>query len=411
MSIRNQSHLNLPANLLKPKTDLLKSIPLNPKYEELKNSNLISNYSAPKWAKQQINPEHIPTEKLNLSSSNTPVQKWLLSEVPEDFNLFIKREDLNGSTLGGNKIKKLEFSLAKAIKMGCNHIITTGTILSNHCRTTALCCAQLGLKCTLLQTSNKKPDEILTRGNTLLSLLSGAECILLPADKSREEVNDFLDQAMAKSKKEGYKPFLIYRGGTQGDAIFSYINVFQEMLNQPAFQNAKITDIVCTSGSGGTAISLALAAKLSKSNIKVHAMRVWGNNHIGHEILKGECKDIGLDYENYKDCINYIDDYVGEGYGVSNLKIENTVLDSISKTGVGLCTTYTGKAVTGMLDLMKVKPEEFNGKNVLFMHTGGIPGMWGDSNLFRTVERVVSDGRIQYAEDYFGSGPGKFLRN
>lgn len=124
-------------------------------YQNLQRQNLISKYVAPTWASSVIPAKHIPTERLNLSLKNTPINEWNLPGKPDNFNLYIKREDLNGSILGGNKIKKLEFSIAKAIKNNCNHIITTGTALSNHCRTTALACSQLGLKCTLLQTTDK----------------------------------------------------------------------------------------------------------------------------------------------------------------------------------------------------------------------------------------------------------------
>jgi len=291
--------------------------------------------------------------------------------------------------------------MARAIQDGCDHILTTGTLLSNHCRTTAIACSILGLKCTLLQTTNKQPREILTKGNILLSLMSDAECVLLPGETSREEVNVLLDKAFDKLKRENSKPYMILRGGTQGDAIFSYIEIFREMLTQPEFIAANISDIVVTSGSGGTAISLALASRLSGRNIKIHAIRVWGNNTIGDEILREELKSIDLDYDEYKDIIHYYDQYVGEGYGVSNPKIDDLVMSSMSTTGIPICTTYTGKATYGMLDLMHSKPEVFQGKNVMFMHTGGVPGLWGDENLHKKVESVIDDGRIVTSDKFF----------
>ena len=163
----------------------------------------------------------------------------------------------------------------------------------------------------------------------------------------------------------------------------------------------KITDIVCTSGSGGTAISLALASRLSGRNIKVHGVRIWGNNQNGEEILRKELEEIGLEWEKYSDILTYHDQYVGGAYGVSSPEIEELVLDSMKFTGVGLCTTYTGKTAFGMTDLMRTRPEVFQGKNVLFIHTGGVPGLWGDDNLHKAVGKVVGDGRIVKSDAYF----------
>jgi len=376
-------------------------------YLRLKKQGKIVPYEAPEWAKC-IAPHMIPKEKLVMSHDDTPVQKWELPEVPKDFNLYIKREDLNGNLLAGNKIKKLEFSLAKAIKDGCDHILTTGTAVSNHCRTAALCCSELKLKCTLLQTCDEQPENILTKGNLLPSLLSQAKCVLLPGNSTREEVNDMLDDAFDMIKKEGDKPYMILRGGTQADGVFGYIEIFRQMLNQPNFKNANISDIVVTSGSGGTAISLAIANKLAfgkNSQIRVHGMRVWGDRTYGMKMLKKEVEEIGLNYEqDFKDTLVYHDEFVGAGYGVSKPEIEDTVLSSIKNTGISLCTTYTGKATYGMLELMKNKPEAFKGKNVLFMHTGGIPGLWGDSSLHRALENDMKKGdKIMRSDAYFGN--------
>jgi len=373
--------------------------PENQTYLRLKQEGKIAPYSAPEWAKKAVAPSALPTEKLVMSHNETPIQNWELPGVPEGFNLMIKREDLNGNSLAGNKIKKLEFSLAKAIRNGCDHILTTGTAVSNHCRTTALCCSELGLKCTLLQTSDEEPKQILTKGNLLLSLLSSAKCVLLPGSSSREEVNELLDRAFEQIEETGDKPYMILRGGTQADGVFSYIEVFNQMMKQKKFKN--VTDIVCTSGSGGTAISLAIANKLSGAGLRIHAVRVWGDRVYGMKMLRKECEEIGLDFADFEDSLIYHDKYVGAGYGVSSPKIEETVLNSMRHTGISLCTTYTGKAVTGMLDLMKTEPETFKGKNVLFMHTGGIPGLWGDSSLHRALETAMDDGRIVKSDEFF----------
>ncbi|KAJ7384339.1 hypothetical protein OS493_022452 [Desmophyllum pertusum] len=84
-----------------------------------------------------------------LAQRNTPIHPWNIPNLPKEFSLFIKRDDLTGSTLSGNKIRKLEFLLADALDKKCDTILTCGGIQSNHCRSTAVAARQLGLNCYL----------------------------------------------------------------------------------------------------------------------------------------------------------------------------------------------------------------------------------------------------------------------
>merc|ERR1711981_950197 len=161
----------------------------------------------------------------------------------------------------------------------------------------------------------------------------------------------------------------------------------EEMRQQ--FDMDKVTDIFVTCGSGW--------------NIKVHGGRVHGTNEIFQAILKKEIEDIGLDYDTYKDCVTSHDFMVGEGYGRTNPKINDIVMKSPAATGVCICTTYTGKSTATMMELMQNKPEVFNGKNVLFVHTGGVPGLFADYNISGMVEerQASTDGKlVTRVEDY-----------
>ena len=379
-------------------------------------TSLLETYTPPTWLKNSISAEFVPKQKLNLSMKNTPIHPWNLKEIEQtDFKFFIKREDLNESILGGNKIKKLEFSLAKAIEENCNHVITTGTIVSNHCRTTAIVCAKLGLKCTMLQQTDEDDSEKIIdtglKGNLLLSMMTDANCIMIPKKKSVSEVNDMLDEAREKIEMfNGDKTFMILRGGTQMNAIFSGIELFKELI--PTLEKEEITDICVTSGSGGTGVSLALANRIwyensenaQKRKIQVHGIRVWGDNSDGARILKTELHDLNLPYEQYKNIITYHDDYCKAGYGVSNPNVEKLALSAMKHTGVALCTTYTGKAAQGMVDMVNKCPEKFSGKRILFVHTGGIPGLWGDDSLCKAVQADTknSNNKIQTFDQAFG---------
>merc|ERR1711997_423228 len=171
---------------------------------------------------------------------------------------------------------------------------------------------------------------------------------------------------------------------------------------------SEITDLFVTSGSGGTAVSLGLAAKLTESNIKVHGCRAWGDNQIFGKILEKELVGLGMDPEEYKgsdgkqNLVHSHDFMVCGGYGNSCPEINVIALKSPRSTGVPLCTVYTGKTVAAMIELMKNKPEVFNGRKVMFVHTGGIPGLWGDTTLGGLLcDKFQKQQPIQPVENFF----------
>lgn len=211
------------------------------------------------------------------------------------------------------------------------------------------------------------------------------------------------------------------RGGTEPIAVFAYLDAFEEMRKQDEKLMSEITDLFVTSGSGGTAVSLGLASKLTGSNIKVHGCRAWGDSQIFGKIMNKELLGLGLnpdDYKFKKDCKNLSssgkslegkqnlvhshDFMVCGGYGNSCPEINEIALKSPRSTGVPLCTVYTGKTVAAMVQLMKTKPEVFNGRKVMFVHTGGIPGLWGDTTLGGLLtEKFKKQQPIQPVENFF----------
>src|SRR5690606_19332293 len=109
--------------------------------------------------------------RLELAQRHTPLQPLdRLSSELKGPRIWVKRDDLTGSVLSGNKVRKLEFSLAQALAEGCDTVITCGGLQSNHCRATALLCARLGLRCLLLlRGTTAAPYD----GNLLLDFLAG----------------------------------------------------------------------------------------------------------------------------------------------------------------------------------------------------------------------------------------------
>merc|ERR1712242_444001 len=148
--------------------------------------------------------------------------------------------------------------------------------------------------------------------------------------------------------------------------------------------------------------SLIIAANLSGSNIKIHGHRVWGNNANFEEIFDEELHAIGLSRDDIgPDSYSCHDFLVCGGYGKTCPEIHDLVLKSPEVTGVPICTTYTGKSAAAMLQVMREKPDTFNGRKVLFIHTGGIPGLWGDKKLTELLrEKFRSQQSVQTIDSY-----------
>ena len=92
------------------------------------------------------------SEFSRLSFGVFPTPLYRLENISAKYgkNIWIKRDDLCGVALGGNKVRKLEFLLADAKDNGCDTVFTTGGAQSNHAMLTAACAARLGMKCILI---------------------------------------------------------------------------------------------------------------------------------------------------------------------------------------------------------------------------------------------------------------------
>ena len=406
--------MNVKIKLSETSIYLLKYLNNHRNMEKFKRDGILVDYDAPEYVKGQIEACFIPNHRFNLSMKNTPIHPWnFYLSAKNQKNLFIKREDMNSSTLAGNKIKKLEFLAAEAIKNGHDHLISWGGYNSNHCRTVSNLAARLGMRCTLFQTSPKTNDneksidgkELKLRGNLLLSNLAGAKINLVPPSLAS---NDYFATECEKLKqqelaKKSSNPFIVKIGASQKEGIFGFIQLFDDMIHQDEFYKNKITDVFVGSGTVGTALGLALANKFYSDHdqeeagdtkrinwkIKIHAIRVDepGDNSFAENRVKIMLKDINLPekwaennflFESY--------DQYSLSYGVSDEKVDEIVKDSMRKTGVPLDCTYTGKVVRGMLDVMENHPEKLMGDNVLFLHTGGVFGLFNDRNVRRILE-------------------------
>lgn len=331
-------------------------------------------YVCPKWAQ---NLKHIPKYRVQLANPDTPIHRWCLPGIPSKFEVSIKRDDMTGSTLSGNKVRKLEFLMADAVARKCGHVITCGGVQSNHCRATVVAARQLQLQPhLLLRTDVQNQSEIGSEGNLLLDRLCGANIHIVPKKSRYEtELKPRMEKLAKKLKEEtGEESYLVPVGGSNSVGLFGYITVFQELISQGLFE--QFDDIVFACGSGGTAAGLAISNHLTGSHVRCHAIivcddKAYFTDHVDQTLVR-----VGLDNVHCQDILDIIEGHKGRGYGLSTQGELEFITNVSRSTGIMLDPVYSGKAALGLVEELHNNPQRFQGNRILFLHTGGIFGMF-----------------------------------
>lgn len=303
---------------------------------------------------------------LNLSSKPTPIQRINFSG--KDFH--IKRDDLTGLITSGNKIRKLEFLLADALKKKSKVIITFGNCQSNHVRTTLYTCSLLGLKGVAILKGNRPK---IPEGNIFLDYLFTDEIYFLN-EKEYEKKEEFAQELISKYKKKGIDAYLIPTGGSNGIGCLGYMDALAEMVDY--IKNHGIDAIFCAVGSGGTYAGL-LIGKYS-FDLKIPIYGVLVDETRGYFLKK--IKEIVKEAEGVlerklaikEEDINLIEGYIGSGYAIPYQE-EVEIIWQLAKRGILLEPVYTGKAFYGMIKEI----ENLGYHRPLFIHTGGIFSLFG----------------------------------
>jgi D-cysteine desulfhydrase len=315
-------------------------------------------------------------ESLNLAIKPTPIEKLKdFPQLPKGSEILIKRDDLTGFFLSGNKIRKLELIFHDVLKKNADTLITCGGFQSNHARATAILGASLGLRSFLVLFGEGSPK---LDGNLFLNKLVGAEIKYLPQERY-EELEAIMEEVSSQLKKEGRKPYIIPEGASNELGVWGYIKASLEMKKQLERAKLKIDKIVTAVGSGGTYAGLFLGSKIFDWEVKIYGINVKDTAQIFvdriYELMILTKEKFKLRVNFKKEEIKIIDGYVGEGYAKSK-KSELDLIKSIAgNTGIILDPVYTGKAMYGLLE--ELKKGRFSEKDkILFLHTGGGFGLF-----------------------------------
>lgn len=307
--------------------------------------------------------------RASLGTLPTPLMELKkLSAILGGPRIFIKRDDLTGLALGGNKVRKLEYLCGDAIHKGCDTIVTGGITQSNFCRQTAGAAATLGLNCHLLLYG---PEPELYTGHLLLKRVLGSH-IHWNHDKSnwRKEI----DKLQEDLKLKGLKPYFVPLGGSNPIGALGYVNAISEVLDQLKNIDVNINAMVLGSSSAGTQAGLLVGAALESYKgriIGVQADEAETKEMFCESTMKmieDTNKLIGESIQ--KPNIEYDGRFVGEGYATLGQREIDTILLLARKEGILLDPVYTSRAMSALIYMIK-KGELKKTDNVLLWHTGG----------------------------------------
>lgn len=334
-------------------------------------------------------------KKLVLANLPTKIQRMNRWSDECGKNIFVKRDDQTGSEWSGNKIRKLEFAAQEAQERGCDLLITCGGIQSNHCRATVSVATYLGMKsAVLLRISEEPPVE----GNYFLDRLLGADVRFCTRDEYRYHRGEIMQEMADAYAAQGYKPYIIPEGASFGVGTLGYYYAMKEIVAQEQEMGVRFDTVVVATGSGGTLAGLQLSNLVNHYGKRVIGVCVCDDEAYFQEIAariscdalpylveQGEIDEVqaAMWHASLKPSdFELFEEYVGIGYALSRpeelehikrlARLEATVFDPV----------YTGKATYGMVNELKEGGRLRSSENILFIHTGGLFGLFPISRTF-----------------------------
>jgi D-cysteine desulfhydrase family pyridoxal phosphate-dependent enzyme len=296
-----------------------------------------------------------------------------LSDELDGPQIFIKRDDMTGLALGGNKTRILEFVLGDALSSKADIIVTGANPQSNFVRQTTAATRKLELDLVLV-ISDERPQEI--NGNLLLTTLMGPEIRFVGGHE--DDLGLKMEQVAQELRESGRNPYVIHKFGSIPVGCVAYVDAFMELERQIQQKNLEINKVVVSSAAG-TYGGLCLGAMAANSDIEVTGIAISERTANWKKRLSKLINDtvihLGLDIQFELDDINVFTDYYGGGYAVPTEGMVEAIKLVAQTEGVLLDPIYTGKGMAGLIDLVR-KGVFTKEDNVVFWHTGGTPSLF-----------------------------------
>jgi len=322
--------------------------------------------------------DHLP--RIPLGHLPTPLEELpRLTRALGGPRLFIKRDDQTGLATGGNKTRKLEFAVADALDQGADTLITMGGVQSNHTRQTAAAAARCGLRCVVVLRGH---EPAVWNGNLLLDHLLGAQ-VVFSGDRTREAV---AEEVAAQARAAGSRPYLIPVGASNAVGAAGFVAALEELDAQAKERALRVDRVVFASSSFGTQAGLCVGAKAvgfrgqlaaiaidsrrDELQAGVAAIATATIRRLGWEMAFGPAEVVAYD------------SYLGGGYAVMG-EPEREAISLVARSeGILLDPVYTGRAMAGLIDLIRTGTFGKD-ETIVFWHTGGAAALFAYADELR----------------------------
>lgn len=320
--------------------------------------------------------------RLNLARIPTPLE--LLPRASERWGrgkrIWIKRDDLTGSVLTGNKVRKLEFIAAHALENGYETLVTCGGVQSNHCRATALVAAQLGLGCHLVLRSDD--GAVVETGNFLIDQLAGASYEVLAAEDWSRNLRARYASLEADFLNDGNPALMIPVGGSDSLGIWGYIAATEELQSDIAKLGLERVVVTLATGSAGTQTGLTAGAALFGLPFKVIGYAVCDDSEWFNARVRADWRDSVARWNQLPDVsLDPItrDHSVGPGYARATADVYEVIAELARVEGLVLDPVYTGKGFKGLIEDIECGFYD-DVDDIVFIHTGGVFGIFSHAD-------------------------------
>jgi L-cysteate sulfo-lyase len=316
--------------------------------------------------------------RIRLAHLPTPLQELMnLRQVLNGPRLFVKRDDLTGLALGGNKTRKLEYLMVDALHHGANYIVTGAGFQSNWCTQAAAAARKVGMKVVLIKkgpSDDYEPEE--HDGNHLIHFLQGTEIKVVRPEKYSEAVESVIEDLKAK----GHRPYFLSNAGSTPLGVAGYVHCMLELFKQAVELGLNIDYLVHTTGSGGTQAGLVIGSKAFNTGIKIISASTGSRTSATQSdsvssLIDQSLEFLELDLKFTNEDIVVHDQYSGGGYGFMSKDKADAIRLLAETEGIMLDPVYTAASMALLIDMCRKKRFKTDDV-VVFLHTGGFAGLF-----------------------------------
>jgi D-cysteine desulfhydrase/L-cysteate sulfo-lyase len=328
--------------------------------------------------------------KAQLAHLPTPLEMMPnLSKKFDGPTLLIKRDDATGLAMGGNKVRQLEYYVGRALDLGCDALLTTGAVQSNHVRQTVAAARKMGwhVEVQLEHRVEGRKQEYDTSGNAYLNKLMGAKIHYYDVGEDENGADQAMYVRAEELKQQGYTPYVIPLGAENKTpwGSLGYVECVEELRLQSLATDTQIDAIILGTGSANTHAGVLAGLIALDWDIPVYGICVRRDQDAQTARVKAKTikvlKLLDIDPDKLTDdMVKCSDAALAPGYGQLNHGVCEAIEMVAFEEGILLDPTYTGKAMAGLISLLRANKFSRD-QNVLFLHTGGTPSLFGYPEL------------------------------